>query len=61
MWLRYHYLNGNVYQGLWLNDKKHGTGSYYYAESKESYEGEWQSGMRNGRGVFKYVCGVYEG
>jgi hypothetical protein len=57
----YHYVNGNIYRGTWLNDKKHGQGVYIYAETNEKYEGEWLNGARHGRGTFTYIGGVYEG
>jgi len=36
--------NGNLYDGMWLHNKQHGRGSFYYAKSKESFVGLWQKG-----------------
>ena len=57
----YSYLNGNIYSGGWINDKKHGQGTYIYAISNEKYEGEWSQGNRHGSGVFTYQIGIYDG
>lgn len=42
-----------VYAGGWLNDKKHGHGTFYYTAAKY-YEGEWCEGMRSGWGRMYY-------
>ena len=45
-----------VYAGGWMNDKKHGHGTFYYTPQKY-YEGEWAEGMRSGWGRMYYeVC-----
>merc|ERR1739841_386726 len=50
-----------VYAGGWLNDKKHGHGTYYYTPN-QYYEGEWSEGMRSGWGRMFYQDGsTYEG
>ena len=33
--------NGDKYQGLFIDGKRHGFGIYYYAASGNRYEGEW--------------------
>ena len=38
----YLYCNGNKYDGLWKEDKKHGQGKYFYESLNESYIGEWK-------------------
>jgi hypothetical protein len=37
----YTYVNGNKYDGEWVNDKKHGRGVYHYYSTNEKYDGEW--------------------
>lgn len=36
---KYIYMNANVYEGDWANDKKHGKGKYTYYSTEEVYEG----------------------
>ena len=38
---KYFYSNGNQYDGLWSQDKKHGKGVYTYLLTGEKYEGNW--------------------
>jgi hypothetical protein len=58
----YHYLNGNIYEGQWSRDKKHGKGTYTYYLTNEKYEGEFYENEKRGRGVFTYRFGDrYEG
>jgi hypothetical protein len=58
----YHYLNGNVYEGLWSKDKKHGKGTYTYYLTNEKYEGEFVENEKRGKGKFTYRFGdIYEG
>ncbi|KAI8899635.1 hypothetical protein BC833DRAFT_584970 [Globomyces pollinis-pini] len=50
-----------VYTGLWMNDVRHGTGTYFYPDSSV-YEGSWVNDMRQGWGKMTYADGsIYEG
>ena len=50
-----------VYQGQFLNGKKHGIGRYFY-KNGDIYEGYWEDDMRSGYGFIKYFNGDwYEG
>lgn len=50
-----------VYDGQWLDDKMHGSGTWCCSEGGR-YVGQWQQGMRHGTGTMTYVDGsVYEG
>ena len=31
-WGEYTYMNGNRYDGEWVDDKKHGRGEYFFAD-----------------------------
>ncbi|KAL4445509.1 hypothetical protein ABPG74_004583 [Tetrahymena malaccensis] len=58
------YLNGDIYQGQFKEDKKNGKGTYFYNESSDSkkYEGEWVNDKMEGFGVFEWRNGDrYEG
>lgn len=46
--------NGEVYYGIWANDKPHGDGSYSYGNG-DVYSGSWSDGKRSGRGTYKYA------
>jgi len=37
-----HYKNGDMYEGEWLNDKRHGYG-VFNIKDRGVYEGEWQN------------------
>ena len=44
--------NGAVYEGRWLDGKRHGRGSFTYPETSFhlSYVGDWEDDTKNGRG-----------
>lgn len=46
---RVEYDGGDVYEGEILNGKRHGHGTYTWADG-DTYEGEWKDGKRCGRG-----------
>ena len=50
------YANGDIYDGQFLNDKRHGKGIYHYANG-ERYEGDYFEGMRQGQGTMYYKNG----
>ena len=50
-----------VYEGDLLDEEKHGTGEYRYADGTV-YSGEWHRGMRQGFGMLMAPSGaLYEG
>jgi hypothetical protein len=50
-------MNGNVYEGEWDSDRKHGRGKYTYYSTGEIYEGEWIGGEKEGKGKAIYAYG----
>ena len=51
---RVEYDGGDVYEGEILNGKRHGHGTYTWADG-DTYEGDWKDGKRCGRGkVIQY-------
>ena len=46
------YANGDMYEGEWLDGRRHGTGVYTWASGDEYY-GDWANGNRHGKGVFE--------
>ena len=53
--------NGDVYEGEWLDGRRHGTGVYRW-RFDGSYEGDWDSSYQHGRGIRTYANGdVYDG
>jgi hypothetical protein len=56
------YPNGDIYEGEWLNDKKHGQGKMTYANG-DIYYGDWKNDKKHGQGIMAYVNAdyVYEG
>lgn len=50
-----------VYTGAWLNDKRHGFGTYFYPDNSV-YQGNWANDMKEGWGKMTYADGsTYEG
>lgn len=49
------------YKGDFLDGKKHGNGSYVYANRYFHYDGDWLNGKKHGWGKFTIGDSVYEG
>ncbi|KAM4807911.1 MORN repeat-containing protein 3 [Rhinophrynus dorsalis] len=45
-------VNGDQYTGEWLNNLKHGKGTYLWKAKNAIYEGDWKYGKRNGFGTY---------
>jgi len=50
-WGKITYMNGDWFEGTFVDDKRNGQGVYYFA-SGNRYEGTYVDGKRNGQGVF---------
>jgi predicted permease len=48
--------DGGIYDGEWLDKKKHGYGCYKYP-SGATYEGQWKNNVKDGLGVYTYGKG----
>ena len=48
--------DGGIYDGEWLDKKKHGYGVYKYP-SGSTYEGQWQNNVKHGLGVYTWAKG----
>ena len=48
---KYTYPNGDVYTGMWNQDKFHGLGSYNFGKSGVSYFGEFDGHRMHGKGT----------
>ena len=49
------YVNGDVYEGDWVENAREGHGTYWkheYGRHRAEYVGEWRRGKREGFGVF---------
>jgi hypothetical protein len=59
------YSNGDKYEGEWLDNKRHGFGTYWKHEAgkfRVEYNGTWVGGKKQGFGVFYNAAGErYEG
>ena len=42
-----YYANGNIHDGLWSQDKAHGSGKFYKAADGTYKDGEWEYGKLN--------------
>lgn len=59
---QYYYLNGDIYDGEWKYDKKHGYGVYTFLDKGSKYEGTWKEDKMDGKGVYYYKNGSkYDG
>lgn len=53
--------NGNAYWGSWALGRKHGVGSFLWADNSR-HDGMYAAGMRSGAGTLLYASGaMYEG
>ena len=43
--------SGNVYEGGWINNKRHGHGTMWWHDRAERYVGEWIQGVQ----VFQFA------
>ncbi len=68
-WGCYTFKNGNIYEGSWENNQRHGWGRMLYCVNTnqldhfiETYEGTWVRGKKNGPGRYVWTNGdIYEG
>jgi len=49
-----YFANGDIYEGEWLEDKRHGKGMLRLANNNR-YEGEWKLDKKNGNGKFFFL------
>jgi hypothetical protein len=55
------YQTGEVYEGQYVDERRHGIGEYHYLDGS-IYEGEWFKNRRQGFGVFTVTdSSIYEG
>ncbi|XP_055886684.1 MORN repeat-containing protein 3-like isoform X2 [Biomphalaria glabrata] len=52
-----HCVNGNQYIGSWLDNKRHGKGTYKWKETNKVYDGDWKKGKRSGFGTLTHSDG----
>ena len=58
---RIEYDGGEVFEGYFLNGKKHGHGTYTWADG-DTYEGDWKDGKKHGNGKQSHPDGTcYDG
>ncbi len=60
------YINGGHYEGEFVEGRREGTGTYWFAGddnyNRQKYSGEWKDGERNGTGTLYWINGDrYEG
>ena len=49
-----YYPDGSKYEGQWVDDMRHGNGTYTYVNG-DVYSGEWTGNNRHGQGVYTYA------
>ena len=50
-------IDGSIYEGYWINDKKNGFGRFIHVDG-DIYDGYWANDKANGRGIYKHVNGA---
>ena len=61
---KFQYRNGDIYDGMWVDDNRHGEGVYTLSRSRAyvageiSYRGEWFNDKKHGAGATTSVSGV---
>ena len=59
---KYVFPSGAIYDGNWVDGRKHGVGYQVYDNNSGTYHGEFRSDKRHGKGKFTYPDGdEYEG
>ncbi|CAF1308496.1 unnamed protein product [Rotaria sordida] len=48
---RRQYSSGNLYEGMWINGKRHGYGVFSWSNGNGEYMGQWENGVQNGHGI----------
>ena len=53
------YSNGDIYEGSWDQDQRHGFGKFvsFHSGSAVIYEGNWKDGIKEGRGKMTFANG----
>ena len=49
------FMNGDIYEGNFFQDKFLGYGKYTWKSTGNYYEGDWIDGQRTGQGVYFYI------
>lgn len=49
--------NGDMYCGMYLDNQRHGQGTYYFAQDGMIYTGQWRNNLRHGVGRCVYPDG----
>jgi hypothetical protein len=39
-------LIGNIYEGMWVNDVRHGEGTMRWFDKNQTYTGTWENGIQ---------------
>lgn len=47
--------SGNVYEGEWLLNERHGKGTMHWYDMGECYTGEWVKGIQHGQGEHMWI------
>ena len=40
------YPSGNIYEGMWVNDVRHGEGTMRWFDKNQTYTGTWENGIQ---------------
>jgi len=43
-------IQGNIYEGMWVNDIRHGQGTMRWFNKNQTYNGQWDNGIQHGIG-----------
>jgi hypothetical protein len=48
------YPNGDIYEGMWVENKMEGEGTYTYKKTGDIYSGAWVANSKNGQGRYEF-------
>ena len=47
--------SGNVYEGNWHHNERHGDGTMHWYDRGEKYSGQWVKGIQHGHGEHMWI------
>ena len=57
----YYYVNGDIYEGSWKKNFRHGLGTYLYSETGTKFMGTWIQDRMQGPGQLIHPRHRYHG
>merc|ERR1712065_111762 len=52
-------MGGDVYEGMWVENKMCGEGTYTYKATGDIYSGNWENDKKSGEGRYEFGEGTF--